>query len=177
MIRLLLLFLLAGVVPAVAQDARLEGKFSPGAMRAIGAMLDSSRVEGLPTEPLILKSLEGVSKGAPEPRIVVVVGEVLASLRSARVALGPETPATDLAAGAAALRAGVTPSALERLRRARPPGRLAVPLGLLTDLVSGGMAPGAAEERVVDLARSGASDADFVSLGRRLASPRTGREP
>ena len=175
--RLLFLFFLLATTSAHAQEARLDGKLSPTLARAIDAMVDSAREEALPTRPLLLKTLEGVSKGAPEPRIIVVVGEVLASLRASRAALGPTSPEADVAAGAAALRAGVSVPALARLRDTRPPGALVVPLGILTDLVSGGMPPDAAEQRVIDLARTGASDADFVSMGREFAAPPAGRRP
>ncbi len=169
--------LLFATASAHAQEARLEGKLSPTLARAIDAMVDSAREEALPTRPLLLKTLEGVSKGAPEPRIIVVVGQVLASLRASRAVLGPDSPEADVTAGAAALRAGVSVPALGRLRDTRPPGALVVPLGILTDLVSGGMSPGAAEQRVIDLARTGASDADFVSMGREFADSPAGPRP
>ena len=54
---------------------------------AVSAVVEGARREGLPTEPLIDKALEGASKRAPGPSIVNVVKSWVADLRRAREAL------------------------------------------------------------------------------------------
>jgi hypothetical protein len=176
MIILLALGLLLHLPAAAAQDPRLEARLDSTTRARVEAALASARAEGLPTEPLVQKALEGASKGAPGPRIVDAVATVLADLHRAREALGLAA-ADELVAAAAALRAGATPSMIGEMRRVAPHGAVAVPLAVFTDLVAGGMGTDAAWRSVAELARKGGDDEAFLRLRDRLEPAPPGAAP
>jgi hypothetical protein len=176
MIILLALGLLLHLPAAAAQDPRLEARLDSTTRARVEAVLASARAEGLPTEPLVQKALEGASKGAPGPRIVDAVATVLADLHRAREALGLAA-ADELVAAAAALRAGATPSMIGEMRRVAPHGAVAVPLAVFTDLVAGGMGTDAAWRSVAELARKGGDDEAFLRLRDRLEPAPPGAAP
>jgi len=169
--------LLRSPAAAAAQDPRLEARLDSATRVRVEAELASARAEGLPTEPLVQKALEGASKGAPGPRIVAAVATVLADLRRAREALGLTAAEDELVAAAAALRAGATPSMIGEMRRVAPHGAVAVPLAVFTDLVAGGMGADAAWRSVADLARKGGDDEAFLRLRDRLEPAPPGSAP
>lgn len=161
-----------------AQDPRLASRLDAATAGEVTALTDSARAEGLPTEPLVLKALEGATMGASGGRIVHAVEMLRDNLRSARAALGPDAPESDLVAGAASLRAGVPVGSLRQLRATRPAQPLAVPLAVLTDLIARGMPISRAEASVLRLARDGGGDADFLALRRRVEGElEAGHEP
>jgi hypothetical protein len=162
---------------AAAQEPRLEARLDSATRAGVEAALVSARAEGLPTEPLVQKALEGASKGAPGPRIVDAVATVLADLRRAREALGVAAAADDLVAAAAALRAGATPTMIGEMRRVALHGAVAVPLAVFTDLVAGGMRTDAAWRSVAELARKGGDDEAFLRLRDRLEPAAPGSAP
>jgi hypothetical protein len=169
--------LLRSPAAAAAQDPRLEARLDSATRARVEAALASARDEGLPTEPLVQKALEGASKGAPGPRIVDAVGTVLADLRRAREALGVAAAEDELVAAAAALRAGATPTMIGEMRRVAPHGGVAVPLAVFTDLVAGGMGTDAAWRSVAELARKGGDDEAFLRLRERLEPASPGSTP
>ena len=177
MILLALGLLLRPPAAAAAQDPRLEARLDSATRARVEAALASARDEGLPTEPLVQKALEGASKGAPGPRIVDAVGTVLADLRRAREALGVAAEEDELVAAAAALRAGATPTMIGEMRRVAPHGAVAVPLAVFTDLVAGGMGADAAWRSVAELARKGGDDEAFLRLRERLEPAPPGSTP
>jgi hypothetical protein len=150
---------------AAAQDVRL-GRLDPATGALVAAVVDSARAAGLPTEPLVQRALEGVTKGAPGERIVGAVRRLAADLAHARDALGPAASPPELEAGAAALRAGASPAVLAQLRRDRRQP-LAVPLAVLADLVARGVPVDSAAAAVLALART-ARDADLVEFRRAV---------
>ena len=154
-------------VSAQAQDHRLKGRLDAETLRSVTALIDSSRSDGIPEEPLIQKALEGASKGATGDRIVVAVRNLGAAMKTARSALGTDSSDREIVAGAAALRAGANPEGLRDLRRARGDSNLEVPLAVLADLVGLGMQVETAYQSVLDLARSRAPDAEFIRLKER----------
>jgi hypothetical protein len=127
-----------------------------------------ARRRGLPVEPLVQKALEGSSKGAPGPRIVLAVETMLADLSRAQQGLGPQANADELVAGAAALRAGATLDMVGQIRRTRADGGVAVPLAVFADLVAGGMTVDAAWHSVEELAQRGGDEEEFLDLRERL---------
>jgi hypothetical protein len=161
----LLLLTLAGA--AEAQDRRLAERLDPGTASAVQRVVDSAAGEGLPTEPLVQKALEGGTLCAPGDRIVAAVGALHRQLGRARQALGPRASEADLTAAAGALRAGLPPVALERLQSLRGDRPLVVPIAVLTDLVAEGMPPDEATRSVLDLAREGRPDEEFMALRQR----------
>jgi hypothetical protein len=164
---LALALLLRSPVAAAAQDPRLEARLDSATRVQVEAALVAARGEGLPTEPLVQKALEGSTLGAPGDRIVAAVGALHGQLGRARQALGRQASGADLTAAAGALRAGLPPTALERLHSLRGDRPLVVPIAVLTDLVAEGVPPDEATRSVLDLARDGRPDEEFMALRQR----------
>ncbi|MDQ6830592.1 MAG: hypothetical protein M3081_17165, partial [Gemmatimonadota bacterium] len=76
---------------------------------------------------------------------------------------------SDLVAGAAALKAGVQPATLTRLRAARPKDPLAVALVVLADLVARGVPADTASKLILAVATTKAGDEAFDALRRDVA--------
>ncbi len=165
---LLLFSLLRSPASAEGQDPRLATRLDSVTRAQVEAVVDSARADGLPTEPLVQKALEGSSKGAPGPRIVAAVGTVLGDLRRAREALGRVAGPDELVAAAAALRAGATADMVGEMRNLGPHGGVAVPLAVFTDLVAGGMKVDEAWHSVTSLARGGGDEQEFLDLRDKL---------
>ena len=156
----------AQATSADAPDALAGVRLDAASRLALQRLLDSARTDGVPTEPLVSKVLEGNAKGAPGPRIVQVVRALYHGLGDARAALGAGSTEAELVAGAAALQAGIRPTAIVELRRARGSRAVAGPLVVLADLVTRGVPPAAASDAVLRLARANAADASFATLRR-----------
>ena len=163
------LLLLLFARSAEAQDRRLADRLDPTTATAVQRVVDSAAHEGLPTEPLVQKALEGSTLGAPADRIVAAVGILHGQLGRARQALGGRASEADLTAAAGALRAGLPPTALERLHSLRGDRPLVVPIAVLTDLVAEGVPADEATRSVLDLAREGRPDEEFMALRQRRA--------
>jgi hypothetical protein len=161
------LLLLLAVRSAEGQDSRLSDRLDPRTASAVQEVVDSAAMEGLPTEPLVQKALEGSTLGASGARIVAAVGTLRGQLGRAREALGAGASEADLTAAAGALRAGLPPTALERLQSLRGNRPLVVPIAVLTDLVAEGVPPDEATRSVLDLARNGRPDEEFMALRQR----------
>jgi hypothetical protein len=173
----LLAALLALPAAGWAQDARLTERLDPGTAAQVQQVVDSAREDGLPGEPLVQKALEGGTLGASGDRIVTAVRTLHGQLQRAREALGGEASDAELTAAAGALRAGLEPAALRRLQSLRAGRPLVVPIAVLTDLVAEGVPPAEATRSVLDLARDGRPDDDFVALRRQVQVERRGAEP
>lgn len=162
---------------ARAQDPRLVPLLDDSTRARVEAVVDSARRAQLPVEPLIDKALEGARKRAPAPRIVAAVTALSDRLRVARAALGGNAE-SDLIAGAVALQASVGPHALADLREARPGRPLAVPLVVLSDLVTRGVPADTAIALVLLVARAELSDDAFLDLQRSVQNDvRAGANP
>jgi hypothetical protein len=167
---IVLLLLLASRL--AAQDRRLAERLDSGSAAGVQRLVDSARAAGLPTEPLVQKALEGKTMGASPARIEGAVAALLARLAGARDVLGPDAGSAELVAGASALRAGLTPSSLRQLHALRGGSSLAVPISVLTDLVAQGLPADEVTREVLDLARNGRSDDEFVALRKRMEEER-----
>lgn len=167
----LLLLLFTGLshpAHAAAQDPRLGARLDSATRVQVETRVASARQDGLPTEPLVQKALEGSSKGAAGPRIVAAVDATLADLRRARDALGRSATPDEIVAAAAALRAGATPAMVGQMRTLGPRAGVAVPLAVFTDLVADGLDAGAAWRAVADLAQRDGDAQTFLQLRDRL---------
>jgi hypothetical protein len=156
-----------------AQDARanrLDGKLDLETQTVVLRTLDSARTNGLPMEPLVDKALEGVTKRAAGARIQAAVSSLLRRLEAARDALAPNPTPRDITAGADALAFGATADALKAMRAIRPNESVAVPLGVLTQLVASGVPVGRATRVVADLLRRGARDEQLIALNDDVRS-------
>ncbi|HEY7482012.1 MAG TPA: hypothetical protein VH680_15970 [Gemmatimonadales bacterium] len=157
-----------------AQDARLAGRLDSATAASVQQVVDSARRAGLPTEPLVQKALEGGTLGASGERIVAAVAALRGQLDRARDALGGSASEAELTAAAGAFRAGLPPTALRRLQSLRSGRSLAVPIAVLTDLVAEGVPADQATRSVLDLAREGRPDDEFVALRRQVQIQRRG---
>ena len=164
---LIILVLLALPVTLGAQDARnarLDGKLDGETQAVVLRTLDSAKMRGLPVDPLVDKALEGATKRAAGPRIQAAVAMLMQRLEAARDALAPNPGPRDIAAGADALAYGATREALVTMRAIRPNESIAVPLGVLTQLVASGVPVARATRVVADLLRRGARDEQLIAL-------------
>lgn len=162
--------------PGAAQEPQLLARLDPASRYTIEVLLDSAARLGLPPEALLSKTLEGISKGAPAPRIVTVVRRYFAALRSARATLGPEATVDELSAAAGALQAGVDPKSIVNLRSSRK-GSILTPLVVLADLVSRGVPSDDASTAIVGMSQKGAVDSDFMGLRRGVEQDILGGSP
>jgi hypothetical protein len=153
------------VTQVTSQDPRLE-RLDHETRSLVVALVDSARGVGLPTEPLVQRALEGVTKGAPGARIVTAVRRLAADLDAARAALGAAASPPELEAGVAALRAGASPAVLAQLREVRRLP-LTMALAVVADLVASGVPADSAAAAVLTLAPS-ARDADLVEFRRAV---------
>jgi hypothetical protein len=160
------------VLPAVsdasAQDRRLTTRLDSATAAQVTRLVDSVRVAGLPADPLIGVALEGATRRASAERIVGAVREYAAALGSARQALGERAQSDEIVSGAGVIVAGVTPTAVESIRAARPTGLLTVPLVVLADLVARGVPADSAAATVADALRNGARDDELSEFRRRV---------
>jgi hypothetical protein len=161
----MILTVLLLVTQVAVQDPRLE-RLDPETRSLVVSVVDSARAAGLPSEPLIQRALEGVTKGAQGPRIVAAVRRLATDLGTARGALGSGATAPELEAGVAALRAGAGPQVLTQLREARRPP-LTMALAVLADLVTSGVPVDSASAIVLAFAPT-ARDADLVEFRRAV---------
>jgi hypothetical protein len=172
-VRCLLALLLLPAV-AAAQDSRLAERLDHATAASVQQVVDSARREGLPTEPLVQKALEGSTLGASDERIVAAVEALRGQLGRAREALGGKASEAELTTAAGALRAGLPPTALRRLQSLRSGRPLVVPIAVLTDLVAEGVPAEQATQSVLALAREGRPDDAFVALRRQVQIQRRG---
>ena len=164
-------YTLFGGASASAQSAQatsalrqLDGRASASLSAEVTSLADSVARAGLPVAPLVDKTLEGVSKGADDRRIMLAVRAVASELRVARQALGPSSE-PELSAGVAALRAGSSAVELRQLRQALPGRPLVVPLSVLASLLVDGAPPPSALVAVVSNAKQ-RNDADLLAYGQ-----------
>jgi hypothetical protein len=153
---------------ALTDDPRLVNRLDEHTREAVAAIVDSARRNGVPTEPLIDRALEGASKHAPGTLIVNSVRRWAMDLRMARQALGPASTEAEVVAGATAIRNGVKPQELERLRQVRDGQRYAVALNVMNYLVNKGVQADTISPVVVDLVLASATDAQFLTLQQEV---------
>ena len=154
--------LLCAPVALHAQDARLDARLDARTRDAVVALIDSARTEGIQSEPLVQKALEGASKHADGPRILTAVRLLAGELGDARAALGPSSTDAEVIAGASALHAGIAPAALSRMRATRTHGSLTVALAVLSDLIARGVPGDTATTVISALTGAGAPDAELL---------------
>lgn len=169
----LLCVALGGAVPVSAQATQSAQshtmllRLDPTVRYKIEVLFDSAARLGLPAELLHSKTLEGISKGATGHRIVEYIRKYFAAMREARATLGPSST-DELAAATGALMAGVERSDFAKLRKSRSGGSIAVPLIILSDLVSRGVPMSDASTAIVQLSQRGALDSEIRGLWLRI---------
>ncbi|HEX3159547.1 MAG TPA: hypothetical protein VHQ45_13580, partial [Gemmatimonadaceae bacterium] len=161
------LLLLPAAAHAQGRSAadRLAGRVSEPLRQELSPLVDSARAEGLPTDALVERALEGASKRAPDDRILSAVRRLRTALGASRRALGSSASPAEVEAGASALQAGASSAVLAGIRRERPhQASLTVPLSVLADLVVRGVPVDTAAHAVLALTRGG--DAVLVAYRR-----------
>jgi hypothetical protein len=172
-IALALVALLAAPLGAqgrVTAETRLAARLDAGTRQAVVAIVDSAQRRRVPVEPLVDKALEGASKRAQPEQIVRAVRALATSLERSRAILGPDASEADVVAGASALRQGVSPELLRRLRDQRQRREMTVALGVLTELAARGAPADSVARALVALTGAGASDAVLAEFGRDVES-------
>ena len=151
-----------------SDDPRLMNRLDERTREAVSAVIESARKEGLPTEPIVDKALEGASKQANGQLIVSVVTGLVSDLRRAREALGPASTPRDIEAGADALRAGLRVGELERLRSARSTVRVSMALDVASYLINQGVPADTIGPRVVSLVLASASEEQLMAMRQQI---------
>ncbi len=158
-------------------EARLAARLDSVTAAGIGAILDDARRKALPIAPLVATALEGAARGVPPDRIVTAVRSQAGGLERAREALDPRAEEAELVAGASALRAGVPPDSLTRLRGARGAPVL-IPLVVMADMITRGVPPATASGALIAATRAGVRDRDLLRLREHVAKDiRAGASP
>jgi len=148
--------------PLAAQSVRdrLEGRIPSAAIPAVDSLIQAASREGLPTELLIQKALEGGAKHVTGPRIVAAVQLSLGQLRDARdllVRAGDQPPVhpAEMTTVAWALRRGLPAPVVERVVAALAGPPRAAALHAVADLVAHRFDPDSAAALIVDAVHEG----------------------
>lgn len=165
---------------SVGAQSATRDRLSTATQATLDRLIDSARVAGLPTAPLVDKIAEGTLKGADDERIVRAVRTLARELGSARAALGSSADVAVLGAAASALHAGVSESDLQRMAHAGgnpAPAALASALVTLVDLVTKQVPVAPAARSIEDLLNHRATEGQFAVLraevGRDIAAGRS----
>lgn len=149
--------------PVLSQDPDPLSRLDQSSRFAVEMILDSARAAAIPPAPLLSKAYEGISKRADSRKVVAAVRSLFGALKEARSALGGALTEPELTAAASAVQAGVPMELLGKFRSARP-GKRAVPLVVLADLITRGVPVDTASSAIIKLWQGGAADADFYGL-------------
>lgn len=135
-------------MPLTAQSvqSRLEGRIPSDAVPVVDSLVQVALHEGLPSEPLVQKALEGGAKQVPSTRIVAAVQASLGQLRDAHellVRAGDQPPIRvgEVTTVAWALRRKVPPSTVEHVVAELPHPPRAAAIHAIADLVAHGFDP------------------------------------
>ena len=155
----------AAAAQQVAFAASIGPELDSATQVAVTREIARARERSIPVEPLVAKVREGQLKHAQGAQIRAAIVKLAARLDSARAALGTESSADELVAGADALNAGAGTASLRELRAATTSRSIAAPLGTLAQLVASGVQPHRAVEMIVALLRRNASPRQLAALG------------
>lgn len=157
------------VLASVARGAAAQAVSTLIADREAGAELEkivaAARENGLPVNPILAKVRYAVMMRSPAPRVVAAANGVAGRLADARNALAPHPDSTDIAAGENALGAGVSAKSLQEIRKVSPNKPVAVPVGVLAQLVASNVPEKKAAKYVTDLIKHGATGDQLATLG------------
>ena len=150
------------VAPLSAQSVRgrLEGRVPAAAIPSVDSLVQTAAQEGLPTEPLVQKALEGGAKHATAARVVAAVLASLSQLRDAHdllVRAHDEPPVTpgEVTTVAWALRSGLPPRVVERLVSALPSPPRGSAVHAVADLVAHHFDPDSSADLIIEAIHQG----------------------
>jgi len=155
----LLLLCIASSLMGQSQS-RLEGRVPAASIPVLDSLIGVAAAEGLPTEPLIQKAIEGGTKKVPAELIDKAVALDIEQLRRARALLvraGDAPPVTPVEVTAVtwALKRGLAPGMIERVVSALPSQPRSSAFHALADLVSHGFSPDSAADLLIAAVREG----------------------
>jgi hypothetical protein len=150
---------------AAAQDSAAIAGLDRESAAQVERIVESARSRGLPVDPILSKVRFALVVHAPPARIVATAQAVAIRLEAARTVVAPHGTPGDIAAGEEALSFEVPKDVLRKVVQASPNRSVAVPIGVLTQLVVSGVPAGKAGDIVTELIRRGASAAQLVALG------------
>jgi hypothetical protein len=150
----LLLLCLASSLVGQSVRARLEGRVPAGSVPVLDSLVAVAAAEGLPTEPLIQKAIEGGAKHVSGERIVKAVALNIEQLRQAQALLvraGDAPPATvaEVTAVASALKRGLAAPLVERIVAALPDQPRSSAFHALADLAAHRFNPDSAADLIL----------------------------
>lgn len=163
------LFTFAAPAPSqVAELQRLRSRFSPQAYEQVSAIVQGAQRTGVPTDPLVLKALEGVAKGVPEDRILSVVSRLRETLQRVQSLLEEaglrDAPPSVVAGVASGLERGAPPDALGEIVRAQSGGDPTIAVHVLADLMARGVPVQRAREILVVVLQRGGQAPDVMAI-------------
>jgi len=150
---------------AVAQDTTVVIAGDRAATAELSQIIDGARANGLPVRPIVAKVNYGLLMKAATPRIIAAARGTAARLEEARKALAPHPSELDVTAGESALSSKISTKSLQDIRKASGNRPVAVPLGVLTQLVANEVDESKATKIVVDLIRRSATTDQLIALG------------
>jgi hypothetical protein len=155
---------LIAIAPAGAQRVPADIPAVP----ALKPEFDRAEKLGLPTEPLIATARLGYQGSIPTSKIREAVKGQADRMVAAREALAPVQSDAELTAGAEALRYRIPAKVLKSMRAANPGRSLAVPIGVLHDLVLRGVPWQQASTTVEALLLRKQNDVQIAALNQEV---------
>ena len=152
----------------LAQDPDPLSRLDANTRFSVEVIIDSARVAGVPTRPLLLKALEGAAKHAPNGRVIAAVRSVFHAELDVRVALGSALDESEWTSAVSALQSGVPLEALAKFRGDHSGKPLTRALVVLTDLIQRGVPVNEASSAIMQLWQRGAGDGDFYGLWKNV---------
>jgi hypothetical protein len=138
--------------------------------REVSQIIDAAVTDGLPARLILSKARFALAVHTPGPKIVETAKAMLARLVVARRAIAPHAQEGDLAGAEAALSYDVSPEILKRISLASPKQPIAVPLGVLTQLVADKVPAERAGDMVTKLLQRGATTEQIAKLGNEVTT-------
>lgn len=152
-----------------AQDPRIGNRLDAPTRKALTALVDSAKAQGIPVEPLMEKVFQGLAMGADGPRIVMAVRSLTVEMANAQRELGTVATADELKAAASAVHAGVPAVELGKMKKQSGLRRsLTLPFTVLADIVSRGVPVQTAVNAIRSLVGAGARDRDISEFQRNV---------
>ena len=173
-----LLMVAAFAQPALARAQGASVALDSATTAAIAPIVAEARANQLPVDLLYVKAREGQVMRAPLTAVTAAVRALADRLHMAHDALAPNPSDQELRAAVDAIKAGVPSESLRAMRKAARDESLAVPLGVLTQLVVSGVPVEKASMRIVDLLQRGAAPKNFIALNESVRQDvAAGRRP
>jgi len=151
--------------PVGAQDSLRFVGADAATSREVSQIIEAAATDGLPAGLILSKARFALAVRTPGPKIVETAKAMLARLVVARRAIHPHAQEGDLAGAEAALSYDVPPEILQRISSASPKQPIAVPLGVLTQLVADRVPAKRAGDIVTELLKRGATTTQLAKLG------------